>query len=150
MLALMAVLCIRAMGQTIIVIRYTLQALNKPAYLDVVAEAVYGLPTVLIYIILNSLNHPTPSTVMRSDILRKGRRNAKKDLIRQRADASRGGPPALTLRLLLLEIEENPTMYLPYRIQAGAAPVSDFEFQNVLGLHIKDVVKLHESICSST
>jgi hypothetical protein len=128
------------------VVKYTLHGATRPEYLDTAAEAVYGLPTVVIYLLLNGLNKPDPISVAKSDILREGRRTARKELKRRRIDASKGGPALPTPAQLLTEIESKPLSYLPDQIQSSMSSLTDTEVQDTLSRHIKDVLQLREKI----
>jgi len=129
-----------------IVVKYTLQGASKPDYFDTAAEACYGLPTVVIYLLLNSLNKPDPPSVAKLDILREGRRTARRELKRRRADASKGGPELPTPAQMLTEIELKPLAYLPDKSQTSLSSLSDVEVQDTLARHIKDVLQLRERI----
>jgi hypothetical protein len=129
-----------------IVVKYTLHGAPNPNYFNTAAEACYGLPTVVIYLLLNSLNKPEPPSVAKSDILREGRRAARKELKRRRIDASKGGPELPTPAQMLTEIELKPLAYLPDKSQTSLSSLSDTEVQDTLSLHIKDVLKLRERI----
>lgn len=127
-------------------VKYTLHGAPNPNYFNTAAEACYGLPTVVIYLLLNSLNKPEPPSVAKSDILREGRRAARKELKRRRIDASKGGPELPTPAQMLTEIELKPLAYLPDKSQTSLSSLSDTEVQDTLSLHIKDVLKLRERI----
>ncbi len=129
-----------------IVVKYTLHGESQPAYLATVKEALYGLPTVIIYILLNRLNGPNPISVAKSDILREGRRMARKELKRRRIDAANGGPPLPTPTQLFAEIESNPLSYLPDQIQTKISLLPEHEVQETFSRHIEDILKLREKI----
>jgi hypothetical protein len=139
-------LWIRSIARAEIVVKYTLNGATRPGYLNTATEALYGLPTVVIYIFFNLLNKPTPTSVAKSDILREGRRTARKELKRRRIDASKGGPALPTPAQLLTEIESRPLSYLPDQIQTSMLPLTDTEIQDTLSRHIEDVLKLREKI----
>jgi len=127
-------------------VKYTLHGEARPYYLVAVSEAFYGLPTVIIYLLLNRLSSPSPSSVAKSDILREGRRIAGKELTRRRIDAANGGPASPTPTQLLTEIESKPLSYLPDGVQTSMSGLADSEVQETLSRHIEDVIKLREKI----
>jgi hypothetical protein len=139
-------LWIRSIARTEIVVKYTLHGATRPDYLNAAAEAVYGLPTVVIYLLFNRLNKPDPISVAKSDILREGRRTARRELKRRRIDALKGGPALPTPAQLLKEIEIKPLSYLPDQIQSRMSSLTDTEVQDTLSRHIKDVMKLRGKI----
>lgn len=139
-------LWIRSIARADIVVKYTLHGEDPPDYLNTAAEACYGLPTVVIYLLFNRLNKPDPSSVAKSDILRAGRRVARKELKRRRVDASKGGPELPTPAQMLKEIEEKPLAYLPDQTQTILSSLNDTEVQDTLSRHIKDVLRLREKI----
>ena len=140
------ILWIRSLAIADIVVKYILQGETQPDYLNTAAEAVYGLPTVLLYLLFNRLNKSTPTSVAKCDILRDGRRTARKELKRRRIDASKGGPGLPTPAQLLAEIESKPFSYLPDQSQRSISSLPDYEVQDTLSQHLKDVLKLREKI----
>ena len=144
--AIAMLLWIRSIARTEIVVKYTLHGAARPDYFNTAAEAVYGLPTVVIYVLFNRLNKPDPISVAKSDILRGGRRAARRELKRRRIDASKGGPALPTPAQLLTEIEIKPLSYLPDQIQSRMSSLTDTEIQDTLSRHIKEVLKLREKI----
>jgi hypothetical protein len=140
------ILWIRSIARADIVVKYTLHGATQPDYLNTAAEAIYGLPTVLLYLLFNRLNESTPTSVAKCDILREGRRTARKELKRRRIDASKGGPGLPTPAQLLAEIESKPLSYLPDQSQKIMSSLSDAEVRDTLSRHIKDVLKLREKI----
>ena len=137
---------IRSITRADIVVKYNLDGETRPDYLVTVSEALYGLPTVVIYILLNWLNRPTPTSVAKSDILREGRRIARKELKRRRIDAANGGPALPTPTQLFTELESKPLSYLPDRVETKMSVLADNEVQDILSRHIEDVLKLREKI----
>lgn len=144
--AIALLLWIRSIARLDIVVKYTLHGALRPDYLNTAAEACYGLPTLVIYLLLNSLNRPDPPSVAKSDILREGRRTARKELKRRRIDASKGGPELPTPAQMLTEIELKPFTYLPDKTQSSLSSLSDTEVRDTLSQHIKDVLRLRERI----
>jgi len=139
-------LWIRSIARADIVVKYTLHEATRPDYLNTAAEACYGLPTVVIYVLFNRLNKSDPASVAKSDILREGRRTARKELKRRRIDALKGGPELPTPAQMLTEIELKPLAYLPDLTQTSLSPLTDTEVQDTLSRHIKDVLRLREKI----
>jgi hypothetical protein len=84
--------------------------------------------------------------VTKSDILREGRRNARKELARRRIDAVNGGPSLPTRTQLLKEIENRPLSYLPNRAETSISRLARNDVQDTLSRHIEDVLKLREKI----
>jgi hypothetical protein len=144
--AITLLLWIRSIFRLGIVVKYTLHGAFRPDYLNTAAEACYGLPTVVTYLLLNSLNRPDPSSVAKLDILREGRRTARKELRRRRIDASKGGPELPTPAQVLTEIELKPLAYLPDQTQTTLSSLSDTEVRDTFSQHIKDILKLRERI----
>lgn len=139
-------LWIRSIARADIVVKYALHGEIRPDYLNTVGEALYGLPTVAIYILLNLLNKPNSKAVAKSNILREGRRIARKELKRRRIDAANGGPALPTPTQLFTEIESKPLSYLPDQVQTKFSGMANVEVQEVLSRHIDDVLRLREKI----
>jgi hypothetical protein len=144
--AIAVLLWIRSVAETDIVVKYFFHGETKPLYLIPVADALYGFPTVIIYVLFNHLTKPIPTSVAKSDILREGRRTARKEMKRRRVDAEKGGPPLPTPAQLLAEIESKPLKYLPDPNQASMSSLTDAEVQDILSRHIKDVLRFREEI----
>jgi len=139
-------LWIRSIARADIVVKYTLHGAHQPDYLNTAAEVCYGFPTVVIYLLFKRLNKPDPPSVAKSDILRAGRRIARKELKRRRIDASKGGPLIPSPAQMLTEIESKPLAYLPDQTQTNLSSLTDTEVQETLSRHIKDVLRLREKI----
>jgi hypothetical protein len=128
------------------VVKYALLGSDRPAYIDVAAEATYGLPTVAIYVLLNRLRKHDQNSEAQSDILRGCRRAARRELHRRRLDAKKGGPPLPTPAQLLTEIESKPLAYLPSQLQESVSSLTQDELQVVLQQHVQEVLKFREKI----
>lgn len=138
---------IRSITRADIVVKYTLHGEARPDYLVTVSEALYGLPTIAIYILFNRLNSPNSSdSIAKSDILREGRRIARKELRRRRIDGDNGGPAFPTPAQLSSELESKPLSYLPYQVQTRMTRMTNNEVQETLSQHIEDILKLREKI----
>jgi hypothetical protein len=144
--AMAMLLWIKSIARAAIVLRYTLDGVTPPIYLSTASEALYGLPTVAILVLFNYLNLTDPLSESKSDILREGRRTARRELKRRRIDASKGGPALPTPAQLLTEIEAKPLLYFPDHAQRSMSSLTDNEVQDTLSTHIKDVLKLREKI----
>lgn len=145
-MAIAILLWIRSITRADIIVKYSLHGETRPDYLTTVSEALYGLPTVVIYVLLNWLNGPTSNKVAKSDILREGRQIARKDLKRRRIDAANQGPAFPTPTQLIAEMESKPLSYLPDQVQTRMSGMANNEVQEILSQHIEDVLKLREKI----
>jgi hypothetical protein len=137
-------------ADTRVAVQYGLYRHTAPKYLQVVEEAFYGLPSVVIYYSLERLSLPVTASVLcsaaRSKLLRKGRDIIRKEFARRRMDAANGGPALPTRAEILEEIEHRPLAYLPASVQGSMSGWPPADIQTTLSMHLDDLLAQCEKI----
>jgi hypothetical protein len=142
-LIIVTLLFIRSIAGGIVAVHYDLKAYPKPINLDVVREALYGLPSIGIYYLVTKESHTCESTVLASNFLRQARRAAGKDFARRYREATLGGPAYPSPAEVFDELERKPFQYFS---RSTIEALTQGQLDVIMADHLKQVLSVRNNV----